>query len=58
MLVCSNARITRGFFIFSNTLNADFYRVSHGFKTLITGYRVMDFFVLLAGFEISVGMYG
>ena len=34
------------------------FRVSHRFETPIKGYRVIDSFVLLAGFEFSVGMYG
>ena len=58
ILVCSNARVTRGFSIFGNTFNTDFLGVSHRFETPITGYNVMASFVLLAGFEFSVGMYG
>ena len=32
--------------------------VSHSFETPIKGCKVMGSFVLLAGFELSVGMYG
>ena len=57
MLMCSNAHVTGGFSIFGNTFNADFW----GFPQVRNPYnscRVMDSFVLLAGFEFSVGMYG
>ena len=57
MLVCSNARVTKGFSIFGNTFNAAFWDF-HKFETLIKGCRVMDYFVLLTGFKFSVGMYG
>ena len=43
--------------IFGNTFNTTF-GVSHRFVTPIKGYRVMDSFVLLAGFEFSVNVYG
>ena len=33
-------------------------QVSHRFEIPIKGYRVMNSFMLLAGFEFSVGMYG
>ena len=33
------------------------FGVSHRFETPITGCKVMDSFVLLAGFEFLVGMY-
>ena len=35
-----------------------FFGVSHRFETPIKGYRVMDSYMLLTGFEFSVGMYG
>ena len=34
------------------------FGVSHRFETLIKGYRVMDSFMLLVGFEFLMGMYG
>ena len=46
-----------GFSIFGNTFNTTF-RVAHRFVTPIKGCRVMDSFVLLAGFEFSVDVYG
>ena len=49
MLVCSNVHVSGGFSIFGNTFNTTF-RVAHRFVTLIKGCRVMDSFVLLAGF--------
>ena len=57
MLACSNVHISEGFYIFGNTFNTAF-RVSHRFVTPIKGYRVMDSFVLLAGFEFSMDVYG
>ena len=57
MLVCSNARVTGVFSIFGNTVNV-LFRVSHRFQTPIKGCRVMNSFVLLAGFEFLVGTYG
>ena len=57
MLVCSNARVSWGFSIFGNTFNMAF-GVSHKFVTPIKGCRVMDSFVLLAGFELSMEVYG
>ena len=47
----------RGFSIFGNTFNTAF-GVSQKFVTPIKGCRVMDSFVLLAGFEFSVDAYG
>ena len=49
--------VSRGFSIFDNTFNTAF-RVSHMFVTPIKGYRVMNSFVPLAGFEFSVDVYG
>ena len=46
-----------GFSIFGNTFSTAF-GVSHRFVTPIKGYRVMYSFVLLAGFEFSVDVYG
>ena len=57
MLVCSNVHVFRGFSIFGNTFNTPF-GVSHRFVTPIKGYRVMNSFVPLAGFEFLVGVYG
>ena len=57
MLACSNVHVSKGFSIFGNTFNTAF-RVSHRFVTLIKGYRVMNSFVPLAGFEFSVDVYG
>ena len=57
MLMCSNASITEGFPIFDSTFNAAF-GVSLRFETPIKICKVMDSFVLLAGFEFSMGMYG
>ena len=57
MLVCFNARVFGGFSIFGNTFNMAF-EVSHRFVTLIKGCRVVDSFMLLAGFELSVDVYG
>ena len=57
MIACSNVHISGGFFLFGNTFNTTF-GVSHRFVTPIKGYRVMDSFVLLAGFEFLVDMYG
>ena len=57
MLACSNVHIFVGFSIFGNAFNTAF-RVSHKFVTPIKGCRVMDSFVLLAGFEFSVVVYG
>ena len=53
MLVCSSVYVSGGFSIFGNTFNTAF-RVSHRFVTPIKGYRVMNSFVPLAGFEFSV----
>ena len=55
MLVCSNARVIRGFSIFGSTFNAA-SGFPHRFETPIKGCRVMDSFVVLAGFEFSMGM--
>ena len=44
-------------FLFLVTHLMRLFGVSHRFKTPIKGSRVMDSFVLLAGFEFSVGMY-
>ena len=57
MLVCSNVRVFEGFLFLVKHLMRPF-RVSHMFKTPIKCYRVMEFVVLLAGFEFSMGMYG
>ena len=57
MLECSNVDVSRGFSIFGNAFSTNF-GVSHGFVTLIKGYRVMDSFVLLAGFEFLMDVYG
>ena len=57
MLVYSNARVTRGF-LFLVTHLMQLFGVSHRFDTPIKGCRVMDSFMLLVGFEFSVGMYG
>ena len=57
MLVCSNVHVSEGFSIFGNAFNTAF-RVSHRFVTLIKGYRVMDSFMLLVGFEFSGDVYG
>ena len=57
MLVCYNVRITGEFSIFGNAFNASFW----GFPQVqnpIKGCRVMDYFMLLASFEFSVGVYG
>ena len=56
MLVCSNVHVSGGFSIFGNTFNTAF-RVAHRFVTIVKGYKVMDSFVLLAGFEFSVDVY-
>ena len=42
---------------FGNTFNMTF-GLSHRFVTLIKGCRIIDSFVLLAGFEFSMGVYG
>ena len=47
-----------GGFLFLVTHLMWLFMVSHRFETPIKGCRVMDFFVLLASFEFSVGMYG
>ena len=57
MFVCSNVHVSEGFPIFGNTFNTTF-GVSHRFITLIKGCRVMDSFVLLAGFEFLLDVYG
>ena len=57
ILTCSNVHVSRGFSIFGNAFSTTF-GVSHRFVTPIKGYRVMDSFVLLAGFEFSVDVYG
>ena len=57
MLVCSNVRVSGGFLFLVTHLMRPF-RISHKFETPIKGCRVMDSFMLLAGFEFSVGMYG
>ena len=57
MFVCSNVHISGGFSIFGNTFNTAF-GVSHKLVTPIKGCKVMDFFVLLAGFEFSMDVYG
>ena len=57
MLVCSNEHVTEGFSILVTHLMR-LFGVSHKFEIPITSYRVIDSFVLLAGFEFSVGMYG
>ena len=57
MLACSNMHVSGGFFLFRNTFNTTF-GVSHRFVTPIKGCKVMDSFVLLAGFEFSVDVYG
>ena len=57
MLACSNVHVSGSFSIFGNTLIMAF-GVSHKFVTPIKGCRVMDSFVLLAGFEFSVDVYG
>ena len=50
MLVCPNTHVTGGF-LFWVTHLMRIFGVSHIFETPIKGYRVMDSFVLLAGFE-------
>ena len=57
MLACSNVHVSGGFSIFSNTFNTAF-GVSHRFVTHIKGYRVMNYFMPLAGFEFLVDVYG
>ena len=57
MLVCSNVHVSEGFPIFGNTFNTAF-RVSHKFVTPIKGCKVMESFVLMAGFEFSLDVYG
>ena len=57
MLGCSNVHVSGGFSIFSNTFKMTF-EVSHRFVTPIKGYKVMNSFVPLAGFEFSVDVYG
>ena len=57
MLVCSNVHISEGFSIFGNVFNTAF-GISHRFVIPIKGCKVMDSFVLLAGFEFSVDVYG
>ena len=47
-----------GGFLFLVTHLMQPFRVSQRFETPIKGCRVMDYFMLLAGFEFSVGMYG
>ena len=56
MLMCSNAHVTGGFSIFGHLMLS--FWVSHRFETPIKGYKVMNSFMLLAGFEFLVGMYG
>ena len=47
-----------GGFVFLVTHLMQLFGVSYKFKTPIKGCRVMDSFMILAGFEFSVGMYG
>ena len=56
MLACSNVHVSRGF-LFLVTHFIRFW-VSHMFVTPIKGYRVMNSFVPLAGFEFLVDVYG
>ena len=57
MHACSNLHVSGGFSIFGNTFNTAF-GVSHRFVTPIKGYRVMNSFVPLAGFEFLTYVYG
>ena len=57
MLACSNVHVSVGFSIFANTFNTTF-GVFHRFVTPIKGYKVMNYFVSLVGFEFSVDVYG
>ena len=57
MLACSNVHVSGGFSIFGNTFNTAF-GVSHRFVTPIKGYRELNYFVPLAGFEFLVDVYG
>ena len=57
MLACSKVHFFRGFSIFGNTFNPNF-GVSHRFVTPIKGYRVMNSFMSLAGFEFLEDVYG
>ena len=47
-----------GGFLFLVTHLMRIFGVSHRFETPIKSSRVMDSFMLLAGFEFLVGMYG
>ena len=51
-------RALSGGFLFLVTHLIRPFGVSHRIETPIKGYRVMDSFMLLAGFEFSMGMYG
>ena len=56
--LCVPTRALLEGFLFLVTHLMRLFGVSHRFETPITGYRVMDSFVLLVGFEFSMGMYG
>ena len=51
-------RALLGGFLFLVTHLMRPFGVSHRFETPIKGCRVMDSFMLLAGFEFMVGMHG